>query len=1744
MNGKLAARLLTYLSAVCLVVALSIVLMPKVSRAAAPADLQVSTSYKPYGQAPYGIDATIAVEVVAKTTSNGRPIPNPAYPYNGLHLDPFGGGDPTHNWIAFNTDQQRGQPNIYGGTRNVRTYNNLVWCGDSYGVPTGEFEIRVAVSGQNNSYNGVPGRWSAVYSFEKNPPEITLVDNTRLIVAPAKNPYRTLVHFEFREDAPIYNVSGIRYDRAGNTNGPWSQASVTESPDNRSSTHNGYFFDNLDGSKTHFITAHSINNWDPTGFRRNGNMGTGTQYGFAANSVPRNSNITLDWFYEPRPSTINGGVRVRNNSSGGNGQKACDPGPYRTALCGNVAMSITGRPNLPSGVQKTYNQNLGPANPGANNYAFGGFYIGNHTMSVNVPAGFRLAGWLVNGAYNPRVQSTFVYPIANANSTATLEPILEPVSINVRGTKRGPGTFLDQNSATTNVNNGIVSFNGNQVSGNGNGQVSYSSAVHYNPSAGNNSISVTADEGWQIRGYSFCTGSPTAPNCHNDGVQAGNNQQQGPIILESNGQQTLNLNIDFSSPTPRLNGVALGSDVWLNVYLKPAPIDIQVKAWIDQQGGSNPNKINPCSQTDYKKQICNDSWVRAIRMNTTSPANRIAAADPTREDLGDPARGTGRCVTTDYIPTKPGYNYTNFGNYYCALSDTGGPTEAGRTGRIKYGQTLDVSNGSVSNNTALNENNAAIFRNVYPGKYSFQADDTPNTWTIPNSLSSGSGKEMAYRVGQSTCDVNDSDLDNCHNTRPVINNTGGCKLDHRRKAENGYAVWWGWVNVIGLYGAPSILDDRGEAKCTVMWGGSPGDQYYDSPEPWDGASIAKPARCRSNYTQNWFPINGALGYSEQPGRNCGYMKWDQASVYTYSMPIMPSAGLGGVGKALRQQNFLYTPKLKITETNIDCDVYSAKVAFMPDPSRPVESYFRIGNSNLAESESSSNPLIHTTAGGSGPNAHNLSISIPKYNGPDGTLLKDGLSRRFEHFGRYGASDPALVDGYGSSAALWATGGYKYTPTRLYESNHACENNTTCDDASFDNQLNQYSVIDADDINSMSLKVRMTNVGESYWMRDVNENGRLRNTNHYLVTTGATIRSVNNSQGWRISDEEMRMQPGSHVYPVAVTAPPDGIDTADDAEIIFEIKPQPPAEGGSKYTIGFQMAQDPDGSGPMPAVAFGGACESNLEIKVSYKPWLRVQNGNTTALGEIEDQSESSRGVYKSETFSTSPYNGSVQRSTVSPPANRPGVIAKPDINLHAQFVVAAEGGGTNFCSTNFYMLGIANPPNSFQPNQQQRSRNCSFGNVDLNIELAEDSNNDGTKELNNDSIYNTVAQHFAGPNQPQSYGQCVDISNGAIKDGISGPYELSQAFKYYRSWAPGRSYDSQSLVWGAEDGPTTLPVDGAIGGVNGPFGRVGDSYHLVNWASPNKRPCPTVFSLTTVNQNINPNLPDAHRPLGDFTVTSGRSTILSDRTVYITGDIRTDLSSQYQFQRGDSSLPPDIAGLNSLPNLGIIARGDIVIASDVEEIDASLYATGRIITCDKYALEGGMNEDPGKTDKDGTTGSKWIRHGSNATDANPLKDAGVDPNVVEAPTVDNTSAANCNQALRITGSVTAGTSFKFGRNYIDFVGMVNKWGDIAPGAWGAYGKYCNLSTATPSANFQRACTVLGTRRDFDAPNNLATDRLMEQKAGYPQNYYTGGPAEDIIGNGLASFIPPPGFENLNGRIAPATYYDNGEKPRF
>lgn len=1748
-----------------------------------PASLGLGASFKPWNSNGVTQALTdVQIDIATVGIPNKTPIQGP--PYNGNHLvgvdcpGPF--CRPSTN--NYSVDMRNGFAGNYanllgapGSQYRGIQFNDFAWCGVNYYGPgnlaPGEFKMQVTINplpGVQLSPHG--GRWVAYWQWVGGSTVLASdwVQNNSVYV-PANNGNLSQVFFVYEEYPPKYTIQGYKIDRYANPNGQYSGAGVDV--DGWQITDNPFYFTAVTANQSHTITADNTSDWDATGWLRQ--VGSGTPETGNGRSLTFGNQFEgtvwdMRWYYEPKPSTIQAGILVRDPATG-TLSNPCNQSGYQAGACDNAPdITVTRRFALPSGTQKSYNAGPTTVTPGrtSNGSAdVAGLYAddkgpaaaGYTVSAANIPAGWRIVSTVQcgqntnrNTCYTSAGQGGAASQFVTTLTAWRYRPVffvLEPNQITVKGDKKGPGTFnSNQNSDTTNLGTGTIDVAGQTVSGN-NQAGAWNRAVNYNSTSGTYGVRAVAPAGWQIRGYAYCVSATQISSCaSNDAAAAPNNQTQGQIILEGNGQTEHTVTVNYQGTTPNINGVSIptGGQVWVTFFFKPAPVTIQVRGKIDMQGGNTSanTDLNPCNYNDYKRNICTDVEVRPVRMNTVGVANTATPGT----DLGDPAGGYGNCASKDYIPTKPGYDYGGAANtgFYCTTE--GGNNRITQAqflsgqGPLRYGYTLDARTGQISQNGNSSENNLAIVRNVYPGKYSFRHNNGPEY-----------NNESAYDISQSTCAVGQAD---CSSSVAPNADISGCLLNHRRKAEFtavSQFLWWTiYTPIIGVNNPNAAVDPNGQNYCTIMWSGAPGADSWSaggSPESWNIGGNT-PRECAFIPTGGWayFPqwntTTGQYGINAQGNGPCGYRKDSGAAgVNTYSMGVP-------VGTDFREQTFYYAPKFKTTDEVLTCDTYTANLVYMPDPSRPVTTYFRInGNSTLMRTETSiDGDIMKITTQTTGPDAYKVNVDIPKYNGRSGILLKDGNSRQFEMFARYSDSslgnvDTDLVAGYTAEARDFgsAAGTWRYSPRRVSSPGlmHQCKNDATCDQESFQNQLNAISVMDVDDPQANKIYVRMTNIGKSYWMRSFFENGLNRTTGHQLVVTGGTITSVNGSQGWVLGNDEMLFSNGTHVYPIDVRADVDGVDNVDDAEVIFEITPEPPADGGAKYVLGFQMAQN--------GVRFGTACEGDLDIKVSYKPWLRVQNGNVTALGQIVTQSDGARGVFKTESNYTSPYKGSVQMGST-------GTTTKPALNLHAQFVVVAEEGGSNFCSTNFYMLGFATKPNynDNDANKPLRNRNCSFGELNLNIEQTK-IDETGKKILDDEPIIAEARRNFTGAGTDDAYGQCDD--RGTDPEVNGGPYELSPPQNYYRTFASDDEGNgagttaSQNLVWNDPAGPLLEGQNGLA-----VFGRFGNprtgSLKLVNTKAPTGRPCPTLFNLTTsAAADTNPSLPEVHRPLGGFTVAAGRSTILSDSTVYITDDIKAEIRpGQYQFKRNGV---PDTAGLNSLPNLGIIAAGDIVIASNVKNVDASLYATGRIITCDKYSLESGMDENAAtKEDKAGTTGSKWIRRGGNiGLDSSPLENEKDDPGslVAEAPNADNQSAKQCNQALTIKGSVTASDGFTLGRNYIDFAGMVQRWSDAQAGAFSQpnieNGKFCNLSTVP---GIQRLCNVLGARRDFDSPGSAAQGYLMEYRSGWPQNYYVGGPAEEVIGNGLSSFLPPPGFENVNGVVQSPKYYDSTAKPRF
>jgi len=108
---------------------------------------------------------------------------------------------------------------------------------------------------------------------------------------------------------------------------------------------------------------------------------------------------------------------------------------------------------------------------------------------------------------------------------------------------------------------------------------------------------------------------------------------------------------------------------------------------------------------------------------------------------------------------------------------------------------------------------------------------------------------------------------------------------------------------------------------------------------------------------------------------------------------------------------------------------------------------------------------------------------------------------------------------------------------------------------------------------------------------------------------------------------------------------------------------------------------------------------------------------------------------------------------------------------------------------------------------------------------------------------------------------------------------------------------------------------------------------------------------------------------GGLTVINASTISFGRGTLYVNGDLTINGNIDYSYASTYSSV-------NLIPNLGIVVKGDIIIANTVTKIDASLYATGKVKTCSTY---------PG--------------------------------------------GASCNQKLTIRGKLAAANGFELGRNY-------------------------------------------------------------------------------------------------------------------
>jgi|GEM_PF-3023810 len=204
---------------------------PASAAGANPADLQVGTSFQPYGGAIVALPSVpFSVDVVGVANS----IPVADCPYNGYHLDynkslgngcDGGGTNPETNSIT-GVYTDGGPDDFFGNPYSKKLFDQLIWCGQAGGITEGNFKVQVTVNpGANKNqitYGGVTkkGKWNVVAGELGGSKSLVIADDTNVVQAVAYNPYTTLVLFNFIEDPPppgTLKTTKYEVDSAGTT---------------------------------------------------------------------------------------------------------------------------------------------------------------------------------------------------------------------------------------------------------------------------------------------------------------------------------------------------------------------------------------------------------------------------------------------------------------------------------------------------------------------------------------------------------------------------------------------------------------------------------------------------------------------------------------------------------------------------------------------------------------------------------------------------------------------------------------------------------------------------------------------------------------------------------------------------------------------------------------------------------------------------------------------------------------------------------------------------------------------------------------------------------------------------------------------------------------------------------------------------------------------------------------------------------------------------------------------------------------------------------------------------------------------------------------------------------------------------------------------------------------------------------------------------------------------------------------
>ncbi len=1527
----------------------------------------------------------------------------------------------------------------------------------------------------------------------------------------------------------LFNAIGGKYDRYGSSSGAWSAGNVRDDNVGDSSNAQPYNLPARSQAGNHWIVADALADWTPTGWRlqSNGTSGNGNSYGFAANTVPLNSTQILDFFYEPKPSTIQQRIRVKDPADG-QIKDPCGRGDYLAAAC-NAQVSISPNFSLPGGLVNSYNSgtqtitgNGDATNLYANNTAQTQYRITLNAASI--PTGFRL----VETSYCAENQNEPCARTAVGGAPSTWVAgmsawryrqsyfILEPQTIQLRSVKRGPN-INGGTGDTVDITGGRLLFDGAAYSNPG--STWGWTAVGYNN--GNHTIRAEADAGWQIRGYAFCIGQAWVQNvnCTNDANQAPGPQDQsnstlGNIITQGSGQTSLDLTMAYNAAAASFNsrGINAGQELFLVVYFKPAPLKLQARSVIQRESpqAAYNTDLNPCNvnPADYKYQdLCRNVDFRIVR----SPM----------------AGGTN----ADYVPNKPGYNYSLLNSHN---TTAGGVGAAGASEWVKPGKKWSGNGTAIDDPTAQSEN-LVIFEGLYPGNYVTQY----NNVTFPKNQLDGS---KAYKLTVNNCADGTS---NCYDTVAKRSPFGYCPLNFAQPQGGRYSYkddqipgdWRWYTKCVNSNGSPEGINGASSApNPSQLTDYGP----YGTYDPWPYWVQTGP---------NWWE-----GYWVDPGLQAANPNSQDYDYFTQDRNLTINMSNG-----YAESNFIWRPVPEIRNIdNTSCETISADIIYSPEPGRRVRTYITLDNIEVKNPDGS-RLEVTTYVDPGDPSKQRAVFNIPDRQYGTEIVWKDGRRHDLKFWTIY--EDPDLQQPFRESVS---TSGVipRYDPinpddtttpssaklpgARTGTYGYQCTNTATCDVSAFATNTNTFAVSDTN--TTLNVEVEMTNTGKSHWWKDtvaaapgetsippVSGDPPFEiNTGHYLgAGTGMRLNTTSGPYGWAFTDQQLDTEPGA-------TPAMKHIRPGEKRKFSFQVTT--PTDGVDGSVLSFAMYQTGQGGGAPTNIstAPGVECSTTVRIRPKFAPWLRVQNGNVGALGNLIDQPEGARGTYKStNTGSVTPNTNNEFDGTKEQALSMRRVV---DYMQHAPFAVTAArenpaGSPTesgNFCSTNYYNFGRVS-----KTVDADRKPCYPISGFSLNLESSVKNDFVAAETGDQNSIYAAAKTNF------ERNGECVDT--GQTGD-TNGPNPLSPLKRFYRSWAPGSPTDSKNLVIRStdmSDSPFNTPAQNAQGLVS-----------LVNIINPGndgnyQRPCPTIFKLESKPAGT-------PQELGDVKLVAGRATLVVEGDLKITGDIVNDtrpingITYDYKQEADPAAVSNkiDIAGLNKLPNLGIVVNGDIIIGDNVREIQANLFSTKRILTCESYAFTGGIDSGTGD-DAGGTTGTILIR----PQNADPVSASAA----ANEPPAANSTAAKCSKPLIVRGSAAA-NYFALGRNFVDFDNIINQFKsataqdrrpiftDAGTTLPVSERKFCNKSTYP---GVQRICrdTANNQRVDFDAPGTYidggGVERNYLRANGYPQSNYFGGPAEDFIGNGLSMILPPPGFENVaSDQYIRPRFVQQNAKPRF